>query len=39
MQVLSVAILQGMPLKELFSEESLTQFEPQSRNQLGLFDF
>jgi len=39
MQVLSVAILQRMPLKELFSEESLTQFEPQSRNQLGLFDF
>lgn len=39
MQVLSVAILQRMPLKELFSEESLTQFDPQSCNQLGLFDF
>lgn len=39
MQVLSVAILQRMPLKELFSEQSLTQFDPQSRNQLGLFDF
>jgi len=39
MQVLSVAILQRMSLKELFSKESLTQFDPQSRNQLGLFDF
>ena len=39
MQVLSVAILQRMQLKELFSDQSLTQFEPQSRNQLGLFDF
>lgn len=39
MQVLSVAVLQHMPLKELFSDQSLTQFDPQSRNQLGLFDF
>ncbi|MEX1267823.1 MAG: IS4 family transposase [Balneolaceae bacterium] len=39
MQVLSVALLQRMTLKELFSEETLTQFDPHSRNQLGLFDF
>lgn len=39
MQVLSVAILQRTPLKELFSEESLTQYNPQPRNQLGLFNF
>jgi len=39
MQVLSVAILQRMPLKELFSEESLTQSDPHYRNQLGLFGF
>ena len=39
MQVLSIAILQRLPFKELFSEESLTQFAPHSRNQLGLFDF
>lgn len=39
MQVLSVAILQRMPLKGLFSKKSLTQFDPRSRNQLGLFDF
>jgi len=39
MQVLSVAILQHMPLKELFSEQSLTNLESQARNQLGLFDF
>jgi len=39
MQVLSVAILQRMPLKELFSEETLTELDSQSRNQLGLFDF
>jgi len=39
MQVLSVAILQHMPLKELFSEQSLTNLESQACNQLGLFDF
>jgi len=39
MQVLSVAILERMPLKQLFSEETLTQIEPHARNQLGLFDF
>lgn len=39
MQVLSVALLQRMTLKELFSEESLTRINPHSRNQLGLFDF
>ena len=39
MQVLSVAILQHMSLKELFSEQSLTNLESQARNQLGLFDF
>jgi len=39
MQVLSVTILERMQLKELFSEELLTDFDPQSRNQLGLFDF
>jgi transposase len=38
MQVLSVAVLQRMPLKELFSDQSLTQYNTQSRNQLGLFD-
>jgi len=38
MQVLSVAILERMSLKELFSEQSLTNFETQPRNQLGLFD-
>lgn len=39
MQVLSVAILDRMPLKQLFSDDSLTEFDPQPRNQLGLFDF
>lgn len=39
MQVLSVAILERMTLKQLFSDESLTELNPQSRNQLGLFDF
>jgi transposase len=39
MQVLSVAILERMTLKQLFSEESLTEIEPHARNQLGLFDF
>jgi len=38
MQVLSVAILERMPLKQLFSEESLTEIEPHACNQLGLFD-
>lgn len=39
MQVLSVAILDRMTLKQLFSDESLTDFDPQSRNQLGIYDF
>jgi len=39
MQVLSVAILDSMTLKQLFSNDSLTQFNPQTPNQLGLFDF
>lgn len=39
MQVLSVAILDRMTLKQLFSDNSLTEFDPQPRNQLGLFDF
>ncbi len=39
MQVLSVAILERMTLKQLFSEDSLTQLETHTRNQLGLFDF
>jgi len=39
MQVLSVAILDRMTLKQLFSEDSLTDFDPQVPNQLGLFDF
>ena len=39
MQVLSVAILERMTLKQLFSEQSLTQLETLNRNQLGLFDF
>jgi hypothetical protein len=39
MQVLSVAILDRMTLKQLFSDESLTEFNPYPRNQLGLFDF
>ncbi|MEX1211396.1 MAG: IS4 family transposase [Balneolaceae bacterium] len=38
MQVLSVAILDRMTLKQLFSDESLTELEPHTRNQLGLFD-
>lgn len=38
MQVLSVAILERMTLKELFSEQSLTNLETHPRNQLGLFD-
>jgi len=39
MQVLSVAILERMTLKQLFSNESLTHIETHKRNQLGLFDF
>jgi len=39
MQVLSVAILDRMTLKQLFSDEQHTEFDPQIRNQLGLFDF
>jgi len=39
MQVLSVAILDRMTIKQLFSDEALTEYNPQSRNQLGLFDF
>jgi IS4 transposase len=39
MQVLSVAILERMTLKQLFSDELLTEVEPHARNQLGLFDF
>jgi len=39
MQVLSVAILERMTLKQLFSNESLTHIDPLDRNQLGLFDF
>jgi len=39
MQVLSVAILERMTLKQLFSDDSLTDYNPHSRNQLGLFDF
>ena len=39
MQVLSVAILDRMTLKQLFSEDSLTELDPHPRNQLGLFDF
>lgn len=39
MQVLSVAIMGRMSLKELFSEDSLSNSDLHSRNQLGLFDF
>lgn len=39
MQVLSVAILERMTLKQLFSEQSLTHIETLDRNQLGLFNF
>ena len=39
MQVLSVAILERMALKELFCEKPLTEFDTGHRNQLGLFDF
>ncbi|MGM0743901.1 MAG: transposase [Bacteroidota bacterium] len=39
MQVLSVAILKRMTLKQLFSEQSLTKLETLNCNQLGLFDF
>ena len=39
MQVLSVAIMGRMTLKELFSDDSLTEKNTRSRNQLGLFDF
>src|SRR6056297_3323396 len=35
MQVLSVAILERMTLKQLFSNESLTHIDPHKRNQLG----
>jgi len=37
MQVLSVAILDSMTLKQLFSDDSLTEINPQFPNQLGLF--
>jgi len=40
MQVLSVAVIDRISLTELFSEaDELTNLDPQSRNQLGLFDF
>lgn len=39
MQVLSVAILDRMPIKQLFLDNSLTESNPHSPNQLGLFDF
>jgi IS4 transposase len=39
MQVLSVAILERMPLKQLFSGQSLADINPHSRKQLGLFNF
>jgi len=39
LQVLSVAILEFVMFKQLFSDESLTDDNPQSHNQLGLFDF
>lgn len=39
MQILSVTILQRMPLKQLFSKKSLKQFDPPRCKQLGLFDF
>jgi len=39
MQVLSVAILERMPLKQLFSDDSLTEIEATHDNQSGLFDF
>jgi len=38
MQVLSVAILERMTLKQLFSDNTLTQLETHNRNQLVLFD-
>tara|TARA_R100001143_G_scaffold63409_1_gene70270 strand:- start:957 stop:2111 length:1155 start_codon:yes stop_codon:yes gene_type:complete len=38
MQVLSVAILERMTLKQLFSDKTLTQLETHNRNQLVLFD-
>lgn len=38
MQVLSVAILERMELKELFSEKTLTDIHASNRNQLELFD-
>ena len=39
MQVLSVAIMGRMTLKELFSDDSLMEKNTRTRNQLGLFDF
>lgn len=39
MQVLSVALLERMTLKQLFSDKSLTDIELHPRNQLALFDF
>lgn len=38
MQVLSVAILERMTLKQLFSNQTLMQADTHPRNQLGLFD-
>lgn len=38
MQVLSVAMLERMTLKQLFSDKTLTQLETHNRNQLVLFD-
>lgn len=38
LQVLRVTILERMPLKQLFSEQSLTNLESHPRNQPGLFD-
>lgn len=38
MQVLSVAILERMTLKQLFSDDSLTEFNTSPHNQLGLFN-
>lgn len=39
MQVLSVTLLERVSLKELFSDRELTEYDPSSRNQLGLFNF
>jgi len=39
MQVLSVAILERTPLKQLFFEGTLTKLDPHHRNQLRIFYF